>query len=52
MTCSLEPEENALQMERFLAGHPAFRRDRDDLELFPPDRGTDGGYTARLVRVA
>jgi 16S rRNA (cytosine967-C5)-methyltransferase len=52
MTCSLEPEENTVQTERFLARHPAFRRDREDLALFPPDRGTDGGYTARLIRVA
>jgi 16S rRNA (cytosine967-C5)-methyltransferase len=52
MTCSLEPEENAVQMERFLADHPAFRREREDLVLFPPDSGTDGGYTARLARTA
>lgn len=52
MTCSLEPEENAVQMERFLTRHPAFRREQEDLLLFPPDHGTDGGYTARLVRIA
>jgi len=52
MTCSLEPEENTAQMERFLTRHPAFRREREDLLLFPPDRGTDGGYAARLVRIA
>jgi 16S rRNA (cytosine967-C5)-methyltransferase len=52
MTCSLEPEENTEQMEGFLARHQAFRRDRDDLVLFPPDHDTDGGYAARAVRVA
>jgi 16S rRNA (cytosine967-C5)-methyltransferase len=51
MTCSLEPEENAIQIEGFMTRHPVFRREREDLVLFPPDRGTDGGYTARLVRI-
>jgi 16S rRNA (cytosine967-C5)-methyltransferase len=52
LTCSLEREENADQIERFLARHPTFRRTRDDLVLFPPDRGTDGAFAARLERQA
>lgn len=52
MTCSLEPEENEQQVTRFLARHPRYRRDGDDLTLFPPDRGTDGAFAARLVRTA
>jgi 16S rRNA (cytosine967-C5)-methyltransferase len=50
MTCSLEREENEDQVNGFLARHPEFRRGADDLFIFPPDRGTDGGYAARLVR--
>jgi 16S rRNA (cytosine967-C5)-methyltransferase len=50
MTCSLEREENEDQVNRFLERHPQFRRAAPDLFLFPPDRGTDGGFAARLVR--
>jgi 16S rRNA (cytosine967-C5)-methyltransferase len=50
MTCSLEREENQDQVDGFIARHPDFRRSADDLFVFPPDRGTDGGYAARLVR--
>jgi 16S rRNA C967 or C1407 C5-methylase (RsmB/RsmF family) len=50
MTCSLEREENQDQVDGFLTRHPEFRRSADDLFVFPPDRGTDGGYAARLVR--
>lgn len=52
LTCSLEQEENAGQIARFLARHPAFQRSTDDLVLFPPDRRTDGAYAARLERRA
>lgn len=52
LTCSLEPEENAEQVNRFLERHPAFGRAGDDVHLFPPDHGTDGGYGARLRRDA
>lgn len=63
-TCSLEPEENEQQVERFLAEHPGFRREPDpgadpshltpagDLLLLPQRHGTDGAYAARLRRVA
>jgi 16S rRNA (cytosine967-C5)-methyltransferase len=59
-TCSLEPEENAGQVDRFLAAHPEFRReaatgidrtllsDAGDLTLLPQLHGTDGAYAARL----
>lgn len=61
-TCSLEPEENTLQVEGFLRRHPAFRREAvegdfprnafGDLESLPHRDGMDGAYAARLVRIA
>ena len=51
LTCSLEPEENHKQIDCFLESRPAFRRDCDDLFLFPPETGTDGGFGARMRRV-
>ena len=47
-TCSLEPEENAIQVDRFLDRHARFRRERPDVFVFPPDSGADGGYLAVL----
>lgn len=52
LTCSLEPEENDEQVNRFLQHHPDFTRECDDLFIFPPDGATDGGYGARLRRAA
>ena len=52
LTCSLEQEENGDQVDAFLRRHPDFRRTKDDLVLFPPDRGTDGAFAARLERQA
>jgi len=52
LTCSLEQEENADQIDAFLARHGDFRRSTTDLFLFPPDRGTDGAFAARLERAA
>jgi 16S rRNA (cytosine967-C5)-methyltransferase len=61
-TCSLEPEENAEQVNRFLARHPEFRREpatdfpsallseEGDLTMLPQRHGTDGAYAARLRR--
>jgi 16S rRNA (cytosine967-C5)-methyltransferase len=49
-TCSLEPEENEEQVNRFLNRHLNYTRDCDDLLLFPPASGTDGAYAARLRR--
>ncbi len=63
-TCSLEPEENEAQIERFLTEHPGFRRepaatvptellsDAGDLTLLPQRTGTDGAFAARLRRIA
>jgi 16S rRNA (cytosine967-C5)-methyltransferase len=63
-TCSLEPEENELQVEAFLAEDRRFRRDppedlpaelltaEGDLFLLPHRHATDGAYAARLRRVA
>ena len=50
MTCSLEPEENTEVIDLFLAKNTDFIRDGEDLFLFPPDSGTDGGFAARLRR--
>ncbi len=50
MTCSLEPEENTELIDLFIAKNPDFARDGEDLFLFPPDSGTDGGFVARLRR--
>jgi len=65
VTCSLEPEENAEQVGRFLGQHPEYRRapspggvpptavtPEGDLELLPQRHGTDGAYAARLERIA
>jgi 16S rRNA (cytosine967-C5)-methyltransferase len=61
-TCSLEPEENERQVERFLARHPAFRREpsetfpsalmseKGDLTIVPQRHEMDGAYAARLRR--
>ena len=63
-TCSLEPEENEDQVDRFLATHPEFAREPEpafqtvsltahgDLQLLPQEHGTDGAYAARLRRAA
>ncbi|CAN5296001.1 RsmB/NOP family class I SAM-dependent RNA methyltransferase [soil metagenome] len=59
-TCSLEPEENEVQVARFLADHPEFELDpcfgcaaaaeAGVLRLLPPDTGADGAFAARLRR--
>jgi 16S rRNA (cytosine967-C5)-methyltransferase len=61
-TCSLEPEENEHQVERFLDEHRGFSRDptdtmpagtvspAGDLVLLPHIHGTDGAFAARLRR--
>jgi 16S rRNA (cytosine967-C5)-methyltransferase len=50
LTCSLEPEENNLQVDRFLEGHPDFQREGDDLFVWPSESGGDGGFAARMRR--
>ena len=49
-TCSIEPQENRQQLERFLADHPAFEC-RVSRQLLP-DQEHDGAYAALLVRKA
>lgn len=62
-TCSLEPEENDEQIERFLAEHPGWRLepppegvvpatalDQGRLRVLPQRHGTDGAFAARLRR--
>lgn len=61
-TCTLEPEENQAQVNRFLARHPEFRREpsaavsplllspQGDLMILPHEHGMDGAYAARLRR--
>ena len=63
-TCSLEPEENDVQIDAFLALDPRFRREppasvprelltpAGDLMLLPHVHGTDGAYASRLRRTA
>ena len=63
-TCSIEPEENQGQVDRFLDKHPEFQRDpgrtiaqsllspRGDLNILPQLHGMDGAYAARLRRMA
>jgi 16S rRNA (cytosine967-C5)-methyltransferase len=63
-TCSLEPEENEEQVERFLARHPELEREASarvpaellssegDLMILPQKHGIDGAYAARLRRRA
>jgi len=64
-TCSLEPEENERQVEKFLARHRDFRReapepawvreestdDRGDLRVLPWQWDTDGAFASRLRRL-
>ena len=61
-TCSLEPEEDALQVDAFLDRRPDFQRapttavpaellsSTGDLEVLPQRHGMDGAFAARLVR--
>jgi 16S rRNA (cytosine967-C5)-methyltransferase len=61
-TCSLEPEENEIQVQGFLQRHPDFYREpgpvvddsqlstEGDLKILPQLHGMDGAYAARLRR--
>ena len=63
-TCSLEPEENEIQVDSFMEGHPDFRREPSDsveaglldavgqLRVLPHETGFDGSFASRLRRVA
>lgn len=48
-TCSLEPEENAEVIKRFLSEHAQFKLEHER-ELLPFVDGVDGAYVARLRR--
>ncbi len=48
-TCSLEPEENEEQVERWVSRHSEFQLVRE-CRLFPPGTQTDGAYAALLVK--
>jgi len=62
-TCSIEPEENAEQVDRFLAHHPEYRREpsetfpatltsaEGDLMILPQRHQMDGAFAARLRRI-
>ncbi|HSC31296.1 MAG TPA: 16S rRNA (cytosine(967)-C(5))-methyltransferase RsmB [Gemmatimonadaceae bacterium] len=63
-TCSLEPEENDAQIERFLGENPDWRLeppadgvvppsvlDAGRLRVLPHEHGVDGAFAARLRRV-
>ena len=47
-TCSIELEENGLQVERFLSGHPEFRKVSSRQIL--PSVEADGAYACLLRR--
>ncbi|MFZ4525354.1 MAG: 16S rRNA (cytosine(967)-C(5))-methyltransferase RsmB [Chlorobium sp.] len=53
-TCSIEPEENSLQIEAFLLRHPEFIADPEGTILtLPGERpGFDGGFCQRLHKIA
>ena len=63
-TCSLEPEENEMQIEEFLRDDPRYRREPSrgmpddllspagDLTVLPQRHQMDGAYAARLRRQA
>ncbi|MDD3371372.1 MAG: RsmB/NOP family class I SAM-dependent RNA methyltransferase [Alphaproteobacteria bacterium] len=56
-TCSLLPDENEKQIEKFLEAHPDFKLEpcgldgTDYLSLSPGRHGTDGFFAAAMVRV-
>ncbi len=50
-TCSLEPEENAQRVERFLITNPNWRLEKE-VSSIPYKDGVDGAYAARLRREA
>ena len=49
-TCSIEPEENRIQIENFLRKNPGFKL-IEERQLFPTNIH-DGGYSALLTRVS
>jgi 16S rRNA (cytosine967-C5)-methyltransferase len=49
-TCSILPEENEVQADAFLAGHPDFARTGPDYSLSPGKDDTDGFFVAAFER--
>ena len=49
-TCSIEPEENAEQVEAFLARHPEFRLEASR-ESLPFETGHDGAFAAAMTKM-
>lgn len=50
-TCSIWPDENRLQIDRFLSEHPNQWEIEDELHLAPDTHLGDGFYAARLKRL-
>jgi 16S rRNA (cytosine967-C5)-methyltransferase len=48
-TCSLEPEENELQLDRWISLNPNFKIEKQ-VSSIPPDSQIDGAFAARLVK--
>jgi len=59
-TCSIEPEENDMVVERFLKENPGFTLEKAEkvlpsiadqyVKIFPPRDGCDGSFAARIRR--
>ena len=50
-TCTISPEENERQIDRFLERHAGFREE-ERMQLLPHRDGTDGFFIARLTKAA
>ena len=48
-TCTISPEENERQIDRFLDRHTGFR-DEERMQLLPHRPGTDGFFIARMTK--
>ncbi|MBO7741717.1 MAG: hypothetical protein J6S21_04110 [Victivallales bacterium] len=48
-TCSIDPEENELQVEKFLSRHPEFKLECQHRLM--PTAGHDGAFAARLRKI-
>ena len=51
-TCSIEPEENELQIEKFLQRHPEFKMTTPPLVMLPHKHGFDGAFAARMQKAS
>ena len=48
-TCTISPDENERQADRFLERHPDFQAE-ERMQLLPHRHGTDGFFIARMTR--